>query len=177
MSTIFSYSSLNPYRPGQLDYEAKLRAFMYWAGLQTTGTTSSAKSTIKYLNLDSNNDHLIQTISASRDLQASCNVILSPPLGSGLRLTHPALHKPLPIYIATLSFYQRLQWRFIRQSSSCLIKSDWLYHIKTPDRSIPPPLQVTRVEDHFQRNISSGGGLGGQIDAKFPQRPGYRTRG
>ena len=151
MSAIFCCSSLNPYCPRQLDHEAKFRAFMYWAGFQTTGTNSTAeKSTIKYLHLDSNNDHLIQTISASRDLQANCNVILSPPLGSGIRLTHPAFHKQLPIYIATFSFYQRLQWRFIRQSSSsCLIESDWLYHIKTPDRSIPPPLQVTRAEDHF----------------------------
>ena len=157
--------------------DPKFRAFMYLAGLQMTGTTSSAKSTIKYLNLDSNNDHLIQTISVSRDLQANCNIILGPLLGSSIRLSHPTLHKQPPIYTATLSFYQLLQWRFICQSSSsCLIKSDWLYLIKTPDRSIPPPLQVTRVEDHFQRNISSGGGLGGQIDTEFPHRPGYGTR-
>ena len=73
-----------------------------------------------------------------------------------------------------------LRWRFIRQSSSPYrVNSDSLHLTRPPDRSIPPPSpQVTKVEDLFQRSLSSGGGLGGlQIDAKFPHRPGYGTRG
>ncbi|KAL9130055.1 MAG: hypothetical protein Q9217_001659 [Psora testacea] len=36
MSAIFCCSSISPYRPRQLDHQAKFRAFMRWAGLQTT---------------------------------------------------------------------------------------------------------------------------------------------
>jgi len=36
MSTIFCCSSISPYRPRQLDHEAKFGIFMRWAGLQTT---------------------------------------------------------------------------------------------------------------------------------------------
>ena len=36
MSTIFCCSSISPYRPRQLDHEAKFRSFIHWAGLQTT---------------------------------------------------------------------------------------------------------------------------------------------
>jgi eukaryotic translation initiation factor 2C len=52
---------------------------------------------------------------------------------------------------------------------------------RTPDQPIPRPnAQVTEVEDLFQKNLSSGGvlGIGGlQIDAKFPCRPGYGSKG
>ena len=60
----------------------------------------------------------------------------------------------------------------IRQSSSsCIINSDYFHLTRTSDHSIPPPSpQVTKVEDLFQRSISSGGVLGGrgglEIDAK-----------
>lgn len=48
-----------------------------------------------------------------------------------------------------------------------------------PDELIPPPSPaVAKTEDVFQQNISSGGGLGAlRLDAKFPHRPGYGTRG
>ena len=36
MSAIFCCSSISPFRPKQLDHEAKFRSFIYWAGLQTT---------------------------------------------------------------------------------------------------------------------------------------------
>ncbi|MCJ1241960.1 hypothetical protein MMC14_009967, partial [Varicellaria rhodocarpa] len=36
MSAIFCCSSISPYRPRQLDHEAKFRIFMRWASLQTT---------------------------------------------------------------------------------------------------------------------------------------------
>ena len=36
MSAIFCCSSISPYRPRQLDHEAKFRSFIHWAGLQTT---------------------------------------------------------------------------------------------------------------------------------------------
>ncbi|KAL9131513.1 MAG: hypothetical protein Q9217_000592 [Psora testacea] len=49
------------------------------------------------------------------------------------------------------------------------------------DGSIPPPsAQVTKVEDNFQKVLSSGEtlGLAGlKLDAKFPYRPGYGTKG
>ncbi|KAL8706817.1 MAG: hypothetical protein Q9201_000188 [Fulgogasparrea decipioides] len=36
MSAVFCCSSISPYRPRQLDHEAKFRTFTRWAGLQTT---------------------------------------------------------------------------------------------------------------------------------------------
>ena len=36
MSALFCCSSISPYRPRQLDHEAKFTTFMCWAGLQTT---------------------------------------------------------------------------------------------------------------------------------------------
>ena len=57
----------------------------------------------------------------------------------------------------------------IRQSSSsCIINSDYFHLTRTSDHSIPPPSpQVTKVEDLFQRSISSGGVSGRlQIGAK-----------
>ncbi|KAL9120833.1 MAG: hypothetical protein Q9187_002612 [Circinaria calcarea] len=36
MSAVFCCSSISPFRPRQLDHEAKFRTFMRWAGLQTT---------------------------------------------------------------------------------------------------------------------------------------------
>ncbi|KAL9010648.1 MAG: hypothetical protein Q9173_004437 [Seirophora scorigena] len=50
---------------------------------------------------------------------------------------------------------------------------------RTPNQSIPAPNpEVTKVEDSFQSSLSAGGGLGGlSINAKFPHRPGYGTKG
>ena len=42
---------------------------------------------------DSSYNHLVQNISASRDMQRNCNVIVTPLLGFGARLTHLPLHK------------------------------------------------------------------------------------
>ena len=42
---------------------------------------------------DSSYNHLVQNISASRDVQRNCNVIVTPLLGFGARLTHLPLHK------------------------------------------------------------------------------------
>ena len=36
MAAVFCCSSISPYRPRQLDHEAKFRTFTRWAGLQTT---------------------------------------------------------------------------------------------------------------------------------------------
>lgn len=45
---------------------------------------------------NSNYNHLVQNISASRDVQRNCNVIVTPLLGFGARLTHLPLHKHPP---------------------------------------------------------------------------------
>ncbi|KAI4102713.1 MAG: hypothetical protein LQ345_007359, partial [Seirophora villosa] len=52
-------------------------------------------------------------------------------------------------------------------------------HRRTPNEATPAPNpEVTKVEDSFQRSLSAGGGFGAlSLDAKFPHRPGYGTRG
>ena len=47
------------------------------------------------------------------------------------------------------------------------------------DETIPSPSPaVAAAEDSFQKNISSGGDLGAlRLDANFPHRPGYGTKG
>ena len=42
---------------------------------------------------DSSYNHLVQNISASRDVQRNCNTLVTPLLGLGARLTHLPLHK------------------------------------------------------------------------------------
>ena len=42
---------------------------------------------------DNSYNHLVQNISASRDVQRNCSVIVTPLLGFGARLTHLPLHK------------------------------------------------------------------------------------
>ena len=42
---------------------------------------------------DSSYNHLVQNISASRDVQRNCNVIVTPLLGLSARLTQLPLHK------------------------------------------------------------------------------------
>ena len=42
---------------------------------------------------DSSYNHLVQNISASRDVQRNCNVIVTLLLGFGARLTHLSLYK------------------------------------------------------------------------------------
>jgi hypothetical protein len=52
MSAIFCCSSISPYRPRQLDHEAKFGAFLRWAALQTTslvpGDGPSLVSSVPY---------------------------------------------------------------------------------------------------------------------------------
>lgn len=46
MSAIFCCTSINPYRPGRLDHDAKLDAFMQWAQLQTTSLVLEDNSSL-----------------------------------------------------------------------------------------------------------------------------------
>lgn len=51
MSAVFCCSSISPYRPRQLDHEAKFKTFTSWAGLQETSVVladSSLMSTAPY---------------------------------------------------------------------------------------------------------------------------------
>ena len=88
---------------------------------------------------DSSYNHLVQNISASRDMQRNGNVIVTPLLGFSTRLTHLPLHKQSSnlyrdfIFSSTITISiflrlyvlltqageaedegERLQWRFIR---------------------------------------------------------------
>ncbi len=46
MSAVFCCSSISPYRPQQLDHEAKFRTFTSWAGLQTTSVVPADGSLV-----------------------------------------------------------------------------------------------------------------------------------
>ena len=46
MSAIFCCSSITPYRPRQLDHEAKFGAFIRWTGIQTTSSVPVNSSSL-----------------------------------------------------------------------------------------------------------------------------------